>query len=265
MINSNPNDGASAAECKICAGVSQLFGETILLRKYRVRYFRCDECGFIQTEAPYWLDEAYSSAIAAQDVGIMQRNLINQAITSAVLNLLFPRVSRCIDFGGGHGVFVRLMRDKGFNFFWSDRHARNDYAHGFESEVGTRFDFLTAFEVLEHLVEPISELSTLMEASDNVLVTTCLVPTPAPKLPDWWYYVPTSGQHVSFYTERSLDLLGAHFGRSVVSFGPYHLFSKRPVNRLKFRLASHFRSAQLINLLFRRPSLTDQDFRQMTK
>ena len=75
---------------------------------------------FIQTEKPYWLAEAYTDALVAADVGVMQRNLQTSAVTSAVISLLFPAAKTFLDFGGGHGTFVRLMRDRGFNFFWQD-------------------------------------------------------------------------------------------------------------------------------------------------
>ena len=121
MADIIPIPNALLVSCKVCGMPATVFGETVVLNKYRVQYFCCERCGFIQTETPYWLEEAYSSAIAAQDVGIMQRNLDNCRLTSAVLNLLIPKVSRAVDFGAGHGVFVRMMRDKGFNFFWSDQ------------------------------------------------------------------------------------------------------------------------------------------------
>ena len=107
MADSIPSADSGPLICKVCGMPSAFFEETDVLRKYPVQYFRCDRCGFIQTEAPYWLEEAYSSAIAMQDVGIMQRNLVNCEVTSAVLNLLFPQISGSVDFGGGHGVFVR--------------------------------------------------------------------------------------------------------------------------------------------------------------
>ena len=179
------------AKCKVCDAPSSLFGEAVVLKKYRVQYFRCTGCGFIQTEAPYWLEEAYSSAIARQDVGIIQRNLTNCGLTSNVLNLLFPSTTSGVDFGAGHGVFVRLMRDRGFNFFWSDLHAANDYARGFECREGATFDFLTAFEVLEHLSDPVAGLEEMLKLSENVFVSTCLVPEPTPGLAEWWYYMPT--------------------------------------------------------------------------
>ncbi len=107
-----PSSKCSPMNCKVCSRPSALFGETPVLRKYRVQYFCCEGCGFIRTEEPYWLEEAYSTAIANQDVGIMQRNLANCELTSAVLNLFFPKVSSAVDFGVGHGVLVRLMRDR---------------------------------------------------------------------------------------------------------------------------------------------------------
>jgi hypothetical protein len=251
--------------CKVCNAQSDFFGAASVLGKHIVRYFRCGKCGFIQTETPYWLEEAYSSAIASQDVGIMSRNLTNCEITSAVLNLLFPEVSNAVDFGAGHGVLVRLMRDRGFNFFWMDPHATNDYARGFEYTGGAGVDFLTAFEVLEHLVDPVAELSKLMDQSENVFVSTFVVPEPAPGLSDWWYYMQSSGQHVSFYTAESLRRLAARFERNLLSVGSYHLFTKRSQSSLKYRLATSPRGARLVNRIYRRASLIPSDFKKMTE
>lgn len=247
---------------------SELFDEARLIQKHIVKYFRCATCGFIQTEPPYWLEEAYSSAIAKQDVGVLNRNLVNREITAAVLNLLHPEVERSLDFGGGHGIFVRLMRDKGFNFHWYDLHATNDYARGFESEHDKTYDFLTAFEVLEHLVDPIVELSLMMSLSRNVFVSTALLPEPAPKILNWWYYVPSSGQHVSFYSLASLRVLARRFGRNLLSHGPYHLFTAAPENKrnnLAFRVAVNLRTSQVINTIRKRTSLVEADFQQMVK
>ena len=195
----------------------------------------------------------------------MQRNLINCEVTSAILNLLFPEISIGLDFGAGHGIFVRLMRDRGFNFFWSDLYATNDYARGFECKQNSGFDFLTSFEVLEHIVDPVSGIEEMMNLSGNVLVSTCLVPEPAPGINDWWYFVPTTGQHISFYSEKCLRLLAAHFGRNLLSADPYHLFTRKPVSPSLFKLACHGKFARLINMLYRRSSLLDPDFQQMTK
>lgn len=251
--------------CKVCGTPSDFFGETDVLRKYRVKYFRCAGCGFMQTETPYWLEEAYTYAIATQDVGIMRRNRVNCELTSAVLNLLFPTMLSAVDFGAGHGMLVRLMRDRGFNFSWFDLHATNHYACGFEYQEGSTYDFLTAFEVLEHLADPVADLSKLMTLSENVFVSTCVVPQPAPGLSDWWYFAPTTGQHIAFYTTDSLRLLAARFGRHLLSVGSYHLFTKDPKSDLLYRLATNFRIAGIVNRVYRRPSLIETDLQQMTR
>lgn len=251
--------------CKVCGNPAHLFDKAQILSKYHIQYFRCRQCGFIQTEEPYWLQEAYSSAIATQDVGILQRNLYNREVTSAVLKLLFPRVSKGVDFGGGHGIFVRLMRDRGFDFSWLDRHATNDYARGFEYQAGDRCEFLTAFEVLEHLPDPIADLSVMMDLSPNVFVSTTLVPEPSPRIADWWYYATFSGQHISFYTRNALEVLARRFNRQLLSDGTYHLFTTERKSKFCFRLCLNSKFAKVLNRVRRRESLLDTDFEFLRK
>jgi hypothetical protein len=135
--------------CAICSAPSGLFGEALLLDKYRIVYYRCENCGFIQTERPYWLSEAYSEAMQIMDVGIMQRNLQSAAITSAAIDLLFPSARKFLDYGGGQGTFVRLMRDRGFDFYWQDLYAKSVHARRFEHIANTHYDLVTAFALLE--------------------------------------------------------------------------------------------------------------------
>lgn len=251
--------------CNICGAATSVFGETVVLQKYLVKYLQCGTCGFIQTERPHWLGEAYSSAITRQDVGIMQRNLANAEISSAVIRCLYPGIRSAIDFGGGHGIFVRLMRDRGFPFDWYDSHAPNDYARGFEFVPDKKYDFLTAFEVLEHLADPMTELSKMMGLAPHLFVSTVLIPRPTPKLCDWWYYSPMTGQHISFYSRNSLEFIARRFQRTLLSNGPFHVFTNDIKSPLLFRIATRQKLAWLLNCFQRRSSLTQSDHRQVTK
>jgi hypothetical protein len=250
--------------CRICGGVSEAFASTLVLSKHQVSYFRCRDCWFIQTDPPHWLEEAYSEAISTLDVGVMRRNLHNAGVTSAVISLLFPSGSRFLDFAAGYGTMVRLMRDRGFDFYWSDRYAKNLYARGFDHVPGRKYNLLTAYEVLEHLPEPLDDIAQMLDLADNVLVTTEVVPEPAPMPPNWWYYAVQGGQHVSFYSADSLRRIAAHFQVHLLSRGSYHLFTREPQNGLLFRIATGGKTARVVNWLRKRQSLTDSDFARMT-
>ena len=250
--------------CKICQTESSHFGHALVLEKYQVDYFRCPKCGFIQTEEPHWLSEAYTEALAALDVGVIQRNLDFSARAAATISLMFPSGKKFLDYGGGHGTFVRLMRDRGFNFFWKDLYAKNIHARTFEHAEDTRYDLVTAFEVLEHMPNPLEDISQAFALSDNVLATTSLVPEPPPRPPKWWYYLCRSGQHISFYTSAALQELARHFDRQVLSIGGFHLFTREPVSERKFQLALNPRTCAIVNRVCTRTSLTPSDFERLS-
>jgi 2-polyprenyl-3-methyl-5-hydroxy-6-metoxy-1,4-benzoquinol methylase len=246
--------------CKICQQEATTFGESTILGKYQASYFRCPVCGFIQVADPTWLKEAYSHAISKLDVGIMQRNLANVDITCAAIRLFAPNSKLFLDYGGGHGTFVRMMRDRGFDFRWSDAFAQNLHARGFEHCEGTRYDLLTSFEVLEHLENPLAEISAMMSFADNVLVSTLVLPEPPPQPDQWWYYALKGGQHISLYSHATLEVIARQFGRHLVSDGLFHLFSRSCKSGAMFRLATRPKVAKLISAVAKRPTLTDQDF-----
>ena len=60
---------------KITGGSTTLLFTAKVLNQYDVKYYRCNDTGFIQTENPYWLPEAYSDAITKLDIGLPYRNI----------------------------------------------------------------------------------------------------------------------------------------------------------------------------------------------
>src|SRR4029453_14888334 len=102
---------------------ARLFGRTEVLARYDVSYYSCATCGFLQTEEPHWLNEAYSKPLVDADIRQIQRSLVNAEFAQAVIQIAFPRAQRFLDYGSGYGILVRTMRDRGFNFFVYDKFA----------------------------------------------------------------------------------------------------------------------------------------------
>ncbi len=118
--------------CKICGKENKFVFKAKILKKYEISYFHCENCGFLQTEEPYWLAESYKSPINISDTGYLSRNINLSKIVTTLLVSFFDYKKKFLDYAGGYGVFVRLMRDIGFDFYWYDKYTQNLFARGFE-------------------------------------------------------------------------------------------------------------------------------------
>src|SRR5438128_9866447 len=104
--------------CPICERARRVCFDATVLGKYNVSYLICDGCGLLQTEYPYWLNEAYTSAILDIDTGLLARNVALSKRLSPLLFFLSGRDGPYLDIAGGYGLITRLMRDIGFDFYW---------------------------------------------------------------------------------------------------------------------------------------------------
>jgi tetratricopeptide (TPR) repeat protein len=228
-IEPNPK-GSLDTRCKICSSRSKFLRNAKMLNLYSVDYFECEECGFIQTEKPFWLKEAYADAITNSDTGLVRRNIELSKMCTVIILDQFNKNGKFVDYGGGYGLFVRLMRDYGFNYFWFDEHCENLFAKTFEIDVKVEspYDLVTAFELFEHLVDPIPEIEKMLKLSRNILFSTELIPATNPKPGEWWYYGLEHGQHVSFYTLKALGTIAKKYNLNYYTNGTsLHLFSDK--------------------------------------
>lgn len=218
-------------ESRITGGDTTVLFTAKVLGKYDVKFFRCNDTGFIQTEDPYWLSEAYDSAITKLDVGLVKRNLQLAELAEPIILDHFNHNGIFLDYAGGYGLFTRLMRDKGFAFYNTDKYCDNILAeyHDLKELKGThRFELVTAFEVFEHLPDPVTQINEMLEYSDNLLFSTELVPTGVSKVSDWWYFIPETGQHVAFYTNEALQYMAEKHGLNFYTDGKFvHLFTRK--------------------------------------
>ncbi len=226
-------------QCKICSHNLELFSRQLLAGEFDVHYYRCPYCGFVQTEYPYWIDEVYKNPISNTDTGIIKRNENFCKMTSSLLFVLGYTRKRCLDFAGGYGLFVRMMRDVGFDFYWLDKYSENIFAKGFEAELDKfSYDFITSFESYEHFYEPLQETEAMLSYGKDILFSTTLLPEPAPVPGEWYYYGLHHGQHVSFYSLKSLNLIAKQYGLYFSSNGKnIHFFTNKKQNTYFFNLA----------------------------
>ncbi|MFB2837840.1 methyltransferase domain-containing protein [Floridanema evergladense] len=223
-------------KCKICQSPAIHFANARILNKYDVDYFKCENCGFVQSEEPYWLSEAYTNAIASSDVGIVFRNLEFSKITSNIIFSIFDYDKQFLDYGGGYGLFVRLMRDAGFDFYWYDKFCENIFAKGFATGLeDSEYELVTAFEVFEHFVNPLTEIENILRFSRNILFSTRLLPGNNPKPDEWWYYSLSEGQYNAIYTVKSLFLLAEKLGLNFYSNGSnLYLLTEKQIPEILF-------------------------------
>ncbi len=253
--------------CKVCDRQTHEFAKAEILHQYVIQYYRCSDCGFIQTEEPYWLEEAYSDAIISTDIGLVRRNMKIAKRAQAVINAFFHGQASYLDYGGGYGLFVRMMRDLGYDFYRFDPYCENLFAKGLDAgpDAGSSYELVTAFEVFEHLAEPREGLKKISRFSRNILFSTELVPAHAPKPGTWWYYALEGGQHVSLHTMRSLQILASRLGLNYVSNGrSLHLITEMKLPKHIFRLAMKQPVAGVLNRIYRRKSLLGSDYQRLT-
>lgn len=212
----------------------------MILGHYDVAYYQCTACGFVQTEEPFWLEEAYGNSINISDTGLMLRNQLTSQLTAILLYRYFNPEARYLDYAGGYGIFTRLMRDIGFDFYWEDKFCVNLVSRGFERNDHGPFECATAFEAFEHFQDPLKEISRMLEQAKSIFFSTEVFSGKAPHPEDWKYYGFHHGQHVSLFSTRSLEYLAEKFKLHLYTDGNgLHLLStqvmpKDVILRIKF-------------------------------
>jgi len=244
--------------CRVCTYTARrVFTEPLLNRP--VDYFECSRCGYLQTQKPDWLDLAYSRPINDVDTGIMQRNSLNVGRVVMTLAAYRRLRGRVVDYAGGYGILVRMLRDAGVDARWRDKYCANILARGFEAD-GQRCDLITAFEVFEHLVDPLAELRAMLDDAPIVLLSTELIPGSETPRPDWWYLGAEHGQHIGFFRPATLRWMSTTLGCRHASDGrSVHLFARETVPA-EWRLLLRLQRLWPLVARLRLVSKTNSDF-----
>lgn len=241
--------------CNICQyGMEPAFCATVL-GKHDVQFHYCANCGYLCTEHPFWLDEAYSDAIVASDTGIAARNLDASKRLASLLYFGLGERGRgkWLDYAGGYGILTRLMRDYGFDFYWSDKYCPNLIARGFELPADEPCVGVTALEAIEHSENPREFVARAVgnTGASYFIFTTETFEGAPPSPGSWWYYGLEMGQHISFFQPRTLATLAEALGYRYIRAHKFHIFSRVPLNECLLRAVSG-RPASVLHLVVRK-------------
>lgn len=201
-----------------------------------VYYSRCPACQFtFAPELHGWSDDAflaniYNDGYVDVDPDYVRARPVGNADW---LDKTFGSQKHAIthlDYGGGNGTLSEILRGAGWNSASFDPFPRSDTALG---ELG-KFNLITAFEVFEHVPDVtglMDNLAGLMAERCLVLFSTNLVDgnvKPNERL-TWWYASPRNG-HISLFSARSLQLLGARHNLTCgsLSEGTHCFFNQLP-------------------------------------
>lgn len=189
-------------------------------------------------------------------------------LSQTIIHRFYKRDGRFFDYDGGYGLLVRLMRDAGFEFYQYDKFAKNILAKAFDASANNQnqhYELVTAFEVFEHLTDPLYEIRQMLQFSKNILFTTTLLPQKVPKPDTWSYYGFEHGQHIALYTPTSLKIIAKKLSVNFYSDGKFlHLFTENTLSPKQFYFFSRYKVATIHNFLFKRKSLLSDDYFRVT-
>ncbi len=225
--------------------------------KWDYHVVRCAGCGFLFRHPgirPERLGDLYSSGKYAKFLAgkYEHKRLRRYRVTMRPFGALFEsgQGRRLLDFGCGHGLFLDLAYERGFECYGVDLAAdaieaarqkpsgRHTY-HGAPGDVpeiaAGGFDVITMWSVLAHLAEPVEDLTKLRRllAPDGVLLLLTVNAGSLKlkrQLEKWDGFTPN---HLIFFSQDSLQRLLRRAGFGSVVMPPWY---GEPVERGKSRL-----------------------------
>lgn len=96
-------------------------------------------------------------------------------------------------------------------------------------------DLICAFEVMEHILNPISTIDSMLSISPNLLISTFKMPDKTPVHDSWWYYGKYQGQHIGFLRVSAFQYIAKFKNKNLATDGKSYFFSDKKMSSFQFR------------------------------
>ena len=212
-------------KCPICHSQVRDFSQLLIRGKFEGRYLKCTSCNFIHAENPSWLEGSFTDALNSLDIGSVDRCNIVADFVEVLANSLKVDNPKVLDWGGGYGLLTRILRDRGVRCSHYDPYTESLFAENIDLQSGSKFDLIVLSEVMLHITDPVSTLTELLKLSDNIMFTAVIAPPDV--TPEWWYFMPDTGQHVAIFSQQTIPELGSALKVNTLSDKQFfHLVAK---------------------------------------
>jgi hypothetical protein len=185
-----------------------------LLKNPRRSFFRCGDCGFSFLHPDFLPSEETAlnryKLHHNDDDSKGYHHYLSKIIERALFyagnpKTTYPACCRVIDWGSGPNPLAsQIMRDLGLTVFSWDPHFSDA-----ETPKKAFYDLGICIEVAEHFINPQKDFSAFFETLKPgafAVMHTHLAPEDDDAFLRWWYTEDIT--HVSFYSKRSLEILG---------------------------------------------------------
>ncbi len=222
--------------CKVCGGASPLFGVTDFNRSCEesrgkflpiagvpIYYRRCQVCGLLFTDAfDDWANadfeaHIYNGGYLEIDPDYVEVRPSNFAQIVANTFASSAEGLDVLDYGGGNGGMAARLRERGFR----SATTYDAFTPEFRERPQRRFNLITCFETLEHMVDPVrgaQDIVDLLDEDGLVLFSTLVQPANIETIRLLWPYAGPRNGHVTLHTRQSLGRLFGRFGLQAGSF-----------------------------------------------
>lgn len=182
-----------------------------------IYYFLCPACSFcFAPEMQRWPIEMFAEKVYNQDYVVVDPAYVEIRPHGNARSLLdklphFPSHLRHLDYGGGAGDLSRMLCDHG----WSSTSYDPFYNKDADLKNYAGFDFITAYEVFEHVPDInvlMQNLQNLLKPDGVIFFTTSLSDghIKRDERLSWWYASPRNG-HISLFSAQSLSHLALRY------------------------------------------------------